>query len=183
LQESQPSFLAETMPTLTIFDPTPPIVLLIGLQASGKSSFYKLHFSHTHTLISKDLLRNNKRKERRQQTLFREALDANQPVVLDNTFPSIAHRAPYLAIAKEYNLPVIGCYFAASLQSCVQRNAQRQGRARVPDVALYSTVKALQRPTHNEGFEQLYFVEMLPEWHAFFIQDWLEESEESSKKA
>ena len=42
------------------------LIILIGLQASGKSSFYKSHFVDTHVRVSKDLLRNNSRPARRR---------------------------------------------------------------------------------------------------------------------
>ena len=35
-------------------------VILIGLPAAGKSSFYREHFSHTHDHVSKDLMRHNR---------------------------------------------------------------------------------------------------------------------------
>jgi len=46
------------------------LVILVGLQASGKSTFYRRHLSGTHVLVSKDLLRNNRRPARRQVQLI-----------------------------------------------------------------------------------------------------------------
>jgi predicted kinase len=43
------------------------LAILVGLQASGKSSFYRARFAATHELVSKDLLRNNSKPERRQR--------------------------------------------------------------------------------------------------------------------
>jgi predicted kinase len=39
------------------------IIILIGLQASGKSTFYRAHFADTHEHISKDLLSRRKSKQ------------------------------------------------------------------------------------------------------------------------
>jgi predicted kinase len=50
------------------------IVLLVGLQASGKSTFYRTHYAATHVLVSKDRFRNNRRPQRRQMHLIEEAL-------------------------------------------------------------------------------------------------------------
>ena len=36
------------------------LVIFVGLQASGKSTFFRERFATTHELVSKDLLRNNK---------------------------------------------------------------------------------------------------------------------------
>ena len=52
------------------------LILFIGLQASGKSTFYAQRFSATHRHISKDLLRNNKNRERRQRQLITEGFAA-----------------------------------------------------------------------------------------------------------
>jgi hypothetical protein len=38
------------------------------------------------------------------------------------------------------------------------RNATREGRARVPDVALHATAKRLERPVPEEGFDALFYV-------------------------
>ena len=37
------------------------LVILMGLQGAGKSSFYRAHFAATHTLVSKDRFPNNRR--------------------------------------------------------------------------------------------------------------------------
>ena len=49
-------------------------VILIGLPASGKSTFFRERFAGTHDHISKDLLRNNRRPQRRQEQLIEESL-------------------------------------------------------------------------------------------------------------
>ena len=36
------------------------LVILVGLQASGKSTFFRERFAATHEHVSKDLFRNNK---------------------------------------------------------------------------------------------------------------------------
>jgi predicted kinase len=61
------------------------LIIRIGIQASGKSTFYRSRFASTHTLVSKDLLRNNRQPVRRQAQLIAEALQAGRSVVVDNT--------------------------------------------------------------------------------------------------
>ncbi len=136
------------------------VVLFVGLQASGKSTFYRTHFAESHTLISKDLLRNNKRPQRRQMRLLREALERGEDVVVDNTNPAPEDRAPLIEMAREFQASIVGYYFQSTLEGSKQRNALREGRAKVPDVALYSTIKKLTPPTPEEGFDALYTVEL-----------------------
>jgi|SRR5579883_1292067 predicted kinase len=134
------------------------VILFCGLQAAGKSTFYRERFSTTHLLISKDLLRNNPRPERRQAELLHLALQARHSVVIDNTNPAPATRAPLIEIAHSYQASVIGYYFVTSIKEAMERNQQREGKARIPPVAFYSTAAKLVAPTYAEGFDTLYYV-------------------------
>src|SRR5262249_39546183 len=75
-------------------------VIFIGLQASGKSSFYRARFAQTHTVVSKDLMRNNKNRDRRQLQLIAEAFAAGRSVVVDNTNAAASDRQPLIEIAR-----------------------------------------------------------------------------------
>src|SRR5690349_2811421 len=73
------------------------LVILSGLQASGKSTFAAERFAATHVHVSKDRLRNNPKPERRQHQLVAEALAAGRSVVVDNTNPTAEDRAALIA--------------------------------------------------------------------------------------
>lgn len=117
------------------------LVIFIGLQASGKTTFYRDRFATTHAHISKDLFPNNKNKNRRQEQLIKAALDAGQSVVVDNTNPTPLERTPLIDIGNSYGCQINGYYFASQLSYCLERNWLRTGKARVPDVALYATAE------------------------------------------
>ena len=152
------------------------LVLFIGLQGSGKSSFQRQRFADTHVLVSKDLWPHARRKEARQRRYITEALAAGRSVVVDNTNPSPEERAPLIALGHEHGARVVGYYFASDLKRCLERNAQRQGRARVPEVALFATVKKLTRPGRAEGFDALYHVTLTEEGD-FRVEEWKEEAD------
>jgi predicted kinase len=137
------------------------LVLLIGLQGSGKSSFCRARLSPTHRVVSMDLFPNNRQPRRRQLQLTAEALAAGLSVVLDNTNASAAERAPLIELGRAHGARIIGYYFDTSLEDCLRRNAGREGRQRVPDVALYATRKRLERPTRREGFDELSVVRVV----------------------
>jgi predicted kinase len=139
------------------------LVLFVGLQGSGKSSFYRQRLADTHALVSKDLWPHARGREARQRRLIAEALAAGRPVAVDNTNPTAEGRAPLIALAKAHGARVVGYAFEARLEECLARNALRQGRARVPEVALYATRKVLQWPGLPEGFDALYRVRLLEE--------------------
>jgi hypothetical protein len=46
------------------------------------------------------------------------------------------------------------------VRECLARNARREGKARVPDVAIYATAKRLVPPTRVEGFDELMCVRL-----------------------
>lgn len=137
------------------------VIIFVGLQGSGKSTFYQARFANTHRIISKDLMKNRKNKEARQQRWLREALQAGQSVVIDNTNPTRQSRAPLIAIAREYGAQATCYYFSPSVKESLERNAQREGRARVPDEAIHITSARLAEPTYNEGFDMVYVVRAL----------------------
>ncbi|HEV2457206.1 MAG TPA: ATP-binding protein [Ktedonobacterales bacterium] len=134
------------------------LIIVVGLQAAGKSTFYATHFATTHELVSKDLLRNNRNKERRQAQLIEAALRAGRSVIVDNTNATAAVRAPLIALGHAYGARVVGYYFPPDVRASRERNSQRAGRERVPDVAIYATAKKLQPPRYAEGFDALFDV-------------------------
>jgi len=136
------------------------LVIFIGLQGSGKSSFFRARFASTHVLVSKDLLRNNSRPARRQRQLLEASLQAGRSVVVDNTNPTLADRAELIGIGRAHGATILGYFFESRLEDCLERNRQRTGKARVPDVALHATSKRLEPPTRAEGFDRLFQVKL-----------------------
>jgi predicted kinase len=136
------------------------LVVLIGLPGAGKSTFYRERLAAA-TLVSKDLLGAGGRLAERQGALVRAALGRGESVVVDNTNPAIADRAPLIAEARRQGARTIGYLFTPDLAGSRRRNAARTGKARVPDVALYVAAKRLQPPTHEEGFDELYDVRLV----------------------
>ncbi|HMJ13256.1 MAG TPA: AAA family ATPase [Polyangiaceae bacterium] len=141
----------------------PEVVLLIGVPGAGKSTFYESRFAATHRLVSKDLLRNDRRPALRQVALLEQALDADESVVIDNTNASREERAVLIGVARARNAHVAAYFFVCSLGECVARNADRLGRARVAPVAIFATAKRLEAPSFAEGFDAVFLVRPLPE--------------------
>lgn len=136
------------------------LVVFIGLQASGKSTFFRERFASTHEPVSKDFLRHNKNKDRRQKQLVGAALLAGRSVVVDNTNPTVEDRRPLVELGREYGAEVVGYFFDASARECISRNAEREGLERVPDVAIYTTAKKMVEPSVEEGFVRMYRVRL-----------------------
>ncbi len=138
------------------------LAILIGLQGAGKSTFYRQRLADTHVHVSKDLMPNNRRPERRQNQLVEAALRDGRSVAVDNTNPTLASRATLIALGHANGAEIVGYYFEPALKECLERNRARLDRERVPDIAIFATRKALVAPTYAEGFDHLYRVRALP---------------------
>lgn len=129
-------------------------VIFVGIQGSGKTSFYRERLFNTHVRISLDMLRTR----HRERVLFQACLAAKQPFVIDNTNPLPGDRARYIPEARRAGFRVLGYYFGTSLQDAMRRNNQRAGREKIPAVALAGTLKKLRPPAVEEGFDAIYRV-------------------------
>jgi predicted kinase len=134
------------------------LVILVGLPASGKTSFYQSRFAVTHAHVSKDLMPGARDKGARQVVLIEEALRAGRSVVVDNTSPRVVDRAPLIAAARRHGARVVGYVLDTSRGECLKRNRLREGKARVPDVAVHVAAARMQPPTLEEGFDELFTV-------------------------
>lgn len=132
--------------------------MLVGLPGAGKTTFFRERFAATHVHVSKDLWPNAAGRDARQRRLVDDSLAAGRPVVVDNTNPAVADRAPIIAIARARRARVVGYFFDVSTRAAVARNAGREGRGRVPNVAIFTVAKRLAPPTAAEGFDRLYRV-------------------------
>ena len=137
------------------------LVIFVGLQASGKSTFFRERFSATHVHVSKDLFRNNKNPNRRQTHLIEAALEQGSSVVVDNTNPTLEDRLTLIELGRKFGARIIGYYFEAEVRRCVGRNRRRVGKERVPDVAIFATAKRLVAPSYSEGFDELFRVRII----------------------
>lgn len=129
-------------------------VILIGIQASGKSTFFKRRFFDTHVRISLDLLRTR----RRMRSLMEACFDTQQRFVLDNTNVLVDERRMYIDAARRARFRVVGYFFEPDPERALMWNRGRSGRASIPDIGLLGTLKRLERPTLEEGFDELYRV-------------------------
>ena len=159
------------------------LVLLMGLQASGKTTFRKQHFAAPHAVVSldeSDPKGNVKNAREREAKLLGEALAASRDVVVDNTNPTRAERARYLEAARQAGYRISGYYFRSDFKESLARNAGRSVEERVPSVALKATIKRLERPEWDEGFDELYYV-YIDRLGRFVVDEYRQEVQEGDK--
>lgn len=147
-------------------------IIFIGVQASGKSTFYAERFFHTHVRINLDMLRTRNRERR----LLEFCLETGQPFVVDNTNPTREDRARYIGKALAAGFTVIGYCFGSELADALARNATREGSARIPDAGVRDAFRRLELPRIDEGFNALYAVRMAEvrdgAASGFIVEEW-----------
>ena len=130
------------------------IVILMGLQGSGKSTFYKTFLEGEFVRVNLDTLRTRHRED----LLIEKCLENGDSFAIDNTNPTRLERKKYIDIAKSHGYRTVGYFHESKIRDCMARNALREGRARVPEIAIAATSNKLEIPSYDEGFDELYFV-------------------------
>ena len=131
------------------------LAVMMGVQGSGKSTFFARYLAQDYVRVNLDTLKTRNR----ERLLIEECLLAGRSYAVDNTNPMRADRERYIPAAREHGYRVIGYVMRTGLENCLTRNSGRQGKARVPDVAIYATARKLEWPSYEEGFDELYMVE------------------------
>lgn len=133
------------------------MIVFVGCQGAGKSTFYRERFFNSHVRVNLDMLRTRNR----ERLLVKACLDMQQRFVVDNTNPTAEDRKRYFDLANGLGFKVIGCFFEGTLDELLQRNAQRAGKEVVPEIGVRATFKKLERPTLAEGFDEIFQVNVL----------------------
>ena len=130
------------------------MIIMMGLQGSGKSTFYLKFLSEDYIRVNLDTLKTR----HRERLLIDECIGEGKNFVIDNTNPTRADRARYISLAKEQGYHVIGYFMESKIKDCIARNSLREGKARVPNTAIAATSNKLEIPSYEEEFDELYFV-------------------------
>ncbi|MCI0388829.1 MAG: ATP-binding protein [Acidobacteria bacterium] len=145
-------------------------VIFIGIQATGKSTFFQQRFFETHVRINLDMLKTRNR----DRILLAACLEARQPFVIDNTNLTREARAGYISQAKTAGFGVTGFYFKSALQAALECNRQRGGKALIPERGIIGAYRKLELPSFDEDFDQLFYVEIAEDGQ-FFVKEWSDE--------
>ena len=128
------------------------MIVLCGIQASGKSSFARERWYESHVRINLDMLRTRNRED----IVLYACLAAKAPIVVDNTNPTRAQRLRYLSLARAAGYESVALYyFQTTVDDAVARNATRAEQTRVPEIAIRGTSRKLETPSRDEGWDRL----------------------------
>lgn len=142
-------------------------IILVGIQAAGKSTFYRERFFMTHVRISLDLLRTR----HRERSLLTWCISHGQRFVVDNTNITATERAVFITPARAASFHVVGYVFESNVSASITRNAGRPQAEQVPAKAIGGTKKRMEWPQRDEGFDELHYVRVGPAG-SFVIEEW-----------
>lgn len=155
----------------------PEMVVLVGMPASGKSTFAKRFFLNAgYVHINRDTLKTPQKCLKTTE----EALKGGKSVVIDNTNSNKKSRFEYIKLAQKYAVPVKCYIMQTSKEISVHLNAVRnnltEGRINVPPVAYGVYAKNFEEPDKSEGFIEITKVNFEPwfenETHKTFFLQW-----------
>lgn len=137
-------------------DGCPILIIMMGIPASGKSTFVARHLQDF-SRINLDNLRTREREDAMLHALF----ISEEDIVVDNTNVSPEEREKYFQLAEKNGYMVVGLFMESILKDCMKRNAQREGDARIPDKGVEARAKDLIMPTEDEPFDYLFYGKMI----------------------
>lgn len=144
--------------------------MLIGLPASGKTTFCNQLWKNTNSLIiSPDSIRKMLLNSSLSGVYFKQEIESivwisiiellnstcqlQKNIIYDATNISIKSRENILLILKKYNYEIIGIYLDTSLESIYERDKIRQEK--VGKDVINRMVASFQLPTLDEGFTKI----------------------------
>jgi predicted kinase len=143
------------------------LVLLIGIQATGKSRFCREKLFCTHVRLNLDMLRTRLREKR----LMEACIASKTKFVVDNTSLTREERSQFILPARAAGFRVIGYFFESRAGDCLRRNAARPASERIPAIAIRSAINRLELPAIAEGFDKLSFVRLMAD-NRFSVDRW-----------
>jgi len=134
-------------------------VIFVGIQGSGKSSFNRQQFFDTHVRISLDVLRTR----HREQLLFAACLAAKQPFGGRQYQSLLRDRARYIEAARKAGFRVVAYFFSKALWRMPSGATTSAAESRNSSSGNRGTMRKLQVPTLEEGYNEIHKVTLSPE--------------------
>ncbi|HTS77710.1 MAG TPA: ATP-binding protein [Bryobacteraceae bacterium] len=126
-------------------------VIFVGLQGSGKSTWFQEKFAQTHVHVSRDI----QKTAAAETALIADCLKNGRSFVVDDTNATRQARAPFLRDAKTAGYRLIACFFDVPVRTAIGRNNHRKDKKPIPVPAILRTAKQIQKPAIEEGFDEV----------------------------
>ena len=138
------------------------LFIMCGIPGSGKSYFANSIARTNSVIVSRDEVRFSIISDEdeyfsKENLVFREfvkriqeGLDNNKVVYADATHLNGVSRFKLLNSLDVTNTDVIPVYMKTPLSVCLERNAKREGRRRVPDTVIKNMYNSMTDPANDE---------------------------------
>ena len=155
------------------------ITIICGINAAGKSTLVEDYVSKGYARVNRDF--DGSSLDECAISAKNLIRDFHNPVVLDNTYPSVKSRASIISTAKTVGVPIHCVHLTTSMEDA-QLNAclrmiRRTGKILGPEdfkkfndpnlfppAAIYHYRKEFQKPTKAEGFASVTEVPFVRQW-------------------
>ena len=146
----------------------PDLIMLVGIPASGKSSYARQNYKD-YKIYSSDELReklfNDVNDQVHNDELFRyihkniiKDLKDGNDVVYDATNIYSRNRRNFLSKLSDINCNKICIVFNVDINKCKLRNSTRERK--VPEEVIDKMYNKIETPSIDEGFDEIYYVNM-----------------------
>ena len=138
------------------------LIIMIGPQASGKSTLSKMPMYSDYKYLNNDTIKN----KQKLQKMFISAAQNGENIIIDNTNPEKETRKFYIDIAKNKGYKIY-CYFfdfpkILSFHLNQMRVQLSHSKIKsIPSIAIHTYYKNLQKPKHEEGFDDIIVINKL----------------------
>ena len=148
------------------------LILMSGIPGSGKSTLLKKRCDVTkEVIVSRDAIRFSKLNDKdeyfaNENEVWKEYITTLKFFLTDDDYETVIADATHLnararekvlrpleEILKTGNIDVYVLFVNVSLETALERNAQRKGRALVPESAIRNMYCSLQAPSEKEGYD------------------------------
>ncbi len=144
--------------------------LMCGAPGCGKSYYIKTHLKEGEKIISRDEIRFSMLKDKdkyfsKEKEVYNEFLRrinaeiaAGSDFYVDQTSLNTGARAKLLNRLNKKPTKLIAIYIDRPLERILFQNAQRTGRALVPEDAVINMFNSIEIPTKKEGFDDIWII-------------------------
>jgi bifunctional polynucleotide phosphatase/kinase len=138
------------------------LVLLVGAQATGKTTFALSDQFAGWTWLNQDTLKTSKK----MLNGLVSARDAGQNIIIDCTNPTVEHRAKYINLVKSKGYYITTYFFDLPKLMSFHMNHYRHAVSKgkyplIPKIAIHSYYKKLQPPQESEGINNVIIIQKL----------------------
>lgn len=126
-------------------------IIFVGLQGSGKTTYFRDHFAATHEHVSRDI----QMTAEREAAAIEECLRFGRSFVVDDTNATRVARQHLIRQAKAAGFRVLCYFFDTPVRTAIGRNNHRKDKKPIPVPAILRTAKRLEQPSLQEGIDEL----------------------------